>query len=596
MTQLPPSSVPSRGTQPTGHPNVQAWVEEMVELCQPDQVYWCDGSVQEKDELTQTAVDSGILIRLNQEKLPGCYYHRSNPNDVARVEDCTFICTRTPDAAGPTNHWMAPAAMYEKLYGLCRGAMKGRTMYVVPYLMGAPGSPLTKVGVELTDSLYVVLSMRIMTRMGQVAWDQLDGDGRFTKGLHTMLDVNPERRFIAHFPQDNTIISVGSNYGGNVLLGKKCLALRLGSYLGRIEGWMAEHMLILGVESPAGEKNYVAAAFPSSCGKTNFAMLIPPKEFAGWKITTVGDDIAWMRPGPDGRLYAINPEAGYFGVVPGTNFKSNPNAMISMSKDTIYTNVALTPDGDVWWEGKDGDPPAECLDWQGRPWTPASKEKAAHPNGRFAAPMINNPALAPEVNDPLGVPISALIFGGRRATTLPLVFQAFNWIHGVYIGATMSSETTAAATGGVGQVRRDPMAMLPFCGYNMGDYFRHWLRMRKMLKRPPSVFHVNWFRKGRDGHFLWPGYGENMRVLKWIVDRCRGRVGAHETPVGWMPEPEDIDVTGLTEDPADLAEALSLNLEEWKREVLSQDELFFRLYADLPKEMIFQRELLISRL
>jgi phosphoenolpyruvate carboxykinase (GTP) len=486
--------------------------------------------------------------------------------------------------------------MYEKLYGLCKGAMKGRTMYVVPYLMGPPGSPLTKVGIEITDSIYVVLSMRIMTRMGDIAWKQLGSDGIYTKGLHSMLDINPERRFIAHFPQDNTIISVGSNYGGNVLLGKKCLALRLGSYLGRIEGWMAEHMLILGVESPTGEKNYVAAAFPSSCGKTNFAMLIPPKQYAGWKITTVGDDIAWMKPGEDGRLYAINPEAGYFGVVPGTNFKSNPNAMISMSKDTIYTNVALLPDGDVWWEGKDGPPPAECLDWKGNPWTPASKEKAAHPNSRFAAPMQNNPALAPEANDPNGVPISALIFGGRRATTLPLVFQAFNWIHGVYVGATMASETTAAATGSVGQVRRDPMAMLPFCGYNMGDYFRHWLRMRKMLKRPPKVFHVNWFRKGADGHYLWPGYGENMRVLKWIVDRCRGRVPAYETPVGWMPEPEDIDVTGLTEDPADLAEALSLNVEEWKREVLLQDELFFRLYADLPKEMIFQRELLISRL
>jgi phosphoenolpyruvate carboxykinase (GTP) len=599
MTTNPasPSPFSPPGHRPTRHAGVLAWVEEMRLLCQPDRIFWCDGSEREKEQLTEEAVKSGVLIRLNQEKLPGCYYHRSNPNDVARVEDRTFICTRTPDAAGPTNHWMAPAAMYEKLYGLCRGAMTGRTMYVVPYLMGMPGSPLTKVGVEITDSLYVVLSMRIMTRMGQLAWDELGTDGRFTKGLHSMLDVNPERRYIAHFPQDNTIISTGSNYGGNVLLGKKCLALRLGSYLGRIEGWMAEHMLILGVESPAGEKTYVAAAFPSACGKTNFAMLIPPKQFAGWKITTVGDDIAWMRPGPDGQLHAINPEAGYFGVVPGTNFKSNPNAMISMSKDTIYTNVALLPDGDVWWEGKDGEPPAECLDWQGRPWTPASKEKAAHPNSRFAAPMRNNPALAPEANDPNGVPISALIFGGRRATTLPLVFQAFNWIHGVYVGATMASETTAAAAGSVGQVRRDPMAMLPFCGYNMGDYFRHWLRMRKGLKRPPKVFHVNWFRKSADGKFLWPGYGENMRVLKWIVDRCRGRVPAYETPVGWMPEPEDIDTAGLPDyHAADLVEALSLDLEEWKREVLMQDDLFFRLYADLPKELIFQRELLISRL
>jgi phosphoenolpyruvate carboxykinase (GTP) len=585
-------------TEPTTkHAKVRLWVNEMKALCQPDHVVWCDGSEEEKDRLTQQAVDTGVLVKLNQKKLPGCYYHRSNPNDVARVEDCTFICTRTPDAAGPTNHWMAPAAMYEKLYGMCKGAMKGRTMYVVPYLMGIPGSPFAKIGVELTDSIYVVLSMRIMTRMGQVAWNQLGTEGNFTKGLHTMLDINPERRFIAHFPQDNTIISVGSNYGGNVLLGKKCLALRLGSYIGRIENWMAEHMLILCVESPTGEKTYVAAAFPSACGKTNFAMLIPPKRFEDWKITTVGDDIAWMRPGPDGRLYAINPEAGYFGVVPGTNFKSNPNAMISMSRDTIYTNVALTPDGDVWWEGKDGEPPAECLDWKGNKWTPASTEKAAHPNSRFAAPMVNNPALAPEASDPNGVPISALIFGGRRATTMPLVYQAFNWIHGVYVGATMGSETTAAAAGAVGQVRRDPMAMLPFCGYNMGDYFRHWLRMRKLLKRPPKVFNVNWFRKAQDGHYLWPGYGENMRVLKWIVDRCRGRVAAYETTVGWMPEPEDIDVTGLENYSAsDLQAALSVDLEEWKREVLSQDELFFRLYSDLPKELIFQRELLISRL
>jgi phosphoenolpyruvate carboxykinase (GTP) len=584
------------GAVKTAHMGVRTWVDEMAQLCAPDQVFWCDGSEEEKERLTQQAVDMGVLIRLNQQKLPGCYYHRSNPNDVARVEECTFICTQTQAAAGPTNHWMAPAEMYEKLYGLCRGAMRGRTMYVVPYLMGPPGSPLTKVGVELTDSIYVVLSMRIMARMGQTAWDQLGDSGIYTKGLHSMLDVNPAQRFIAHFPQDNTIISVGSNYGGNVLLGKKCLALRLGSALGRDEGWMAEHMLILGVESPQGEKTFVAAAFPSSCGKTNFAMLIPPEPFKDWKITTVGDDIAWMKPGPDGRLYAINPEAGYFGVVPGTNYKSNPNAMISMSRDTIYTNVALTPDLDVWWEGKDGEPPSECLDWKGNPWTPASKEKAAHPNSRFAAPMRNNPVLAPEVDNPQGVPISGLIFGGRRATTLPLVFQAFNWIHGVYVGATMGSEMTAAAAGTVGQVRRDPMAMLPFCGYNMGDYFAHWLKMRKLLKNPPKIFHVNWFRKSKDGRFLWPGYGENMRVLKWIVDRCRGRVPAYETPVGWMPEPRDIDMTGLDCPTDDLAEALSLHVEEWKREVLLQDDLFIRLYSDLPKELIFQRELLISRL
>jgi phosphoenolpyruvate carboxykinase (GTP) len=584
------------GTVKTAHAGVRTWVEEMAQICTPDQIFWCDGSEEEKERLTRQAVEMGVLIRLNQEKLPGCYYHRSHPNDVARVEECTFICTPTQAEAGPTNHWLAPAEMYEKLYGLCRGAMRGRTMYVVPYLMGPPGSPLMKIGVELTDSIYVVLSMRIMARMGQTAWDELGTDGVYTKGLHSMLDVNPARRYIAHFPQDNTIISVGSNYGGNVLLGKKCLALRLGSALGRDEGWMAEHMLILGVESPQGDKSFVAAAFPSSCGKTNFAMLIPPQPFKDWKITTVGDDIAWMKPGPEGRLYAINPESGYFGVAPGTNYKSNPNAMISMSRDTIYTNVALTPDLDVWWEGKDGEPPAHCLDWKGNPWTPASKEKAAHPNSRFAAPMRNNPVLAPEVDDPQGVPISALIFGGRRATTLPLVFQAFNWIHGVYVGATMGSEMTAAAAGTVGQVRRDPMAMLPFCGYNMGEYFAHWLKMRKLIRNPPKIFHVNWFRKGKDGHFLWPGYGENMRVLKWIIDRSRGRVPAYETPVGWMPDPKDIDTTGLDCPPDDLAEALCLDIEEWKREVLLQDDLFFRIYSDLPKELIFQRELLISRL
>ncbi|HUB68362.1 MAG TPA: phosphoenolpyruvate carboxykinase (GTP) [Candidatus Methylacidiphilales bacterium] len=598
MTSSPAQFLPiaGLGTGKTIHAGVRTWVSEVAQLCEPEQIFWCDGSEEEKEQLTQRAVEMGVLIRLNQQKLPGCYYHRSNPNDVARVEECTYICAPTRAEAGPTNNWMAPDEMYQKLYGLCRGAMKGRTMYVVPYLMGPPGSPLTKIGVELTDSIYVTLSMRIMTRMGQVAWDQLGADGVYTKGLHSMLDVNPARRYIAHFPQDNAIISVGSNYGGNVLLGKKCLALRLGSALGRNEGWMAEHMLILGVESPRGEKTFVAAAFPSSCGKTNFAMLIPPEPFKDWKITTVGDDIAWMKPGSDGRLYAINPEAGYFGVAPGTNYKSNPNAMISMSRDTIYTNVALTPDLDVWWEGKDGDPPAECLDWKGNPWTPASKEKAAHPNSRFAAPMRNNPVLAPEVDNPQGVPISGLIFGGRRATTLPLVFQAFNWIHGVYLGATMGSEMTAAAAGTVGQVRRDPMAMLPFCGYNMGDYFTHWLKMRKLLKNPPKIFHVNWFRKNAEGRFLWPGYGENMRVLKWIIDRCRGRVPAYETPVGWMPEPRDIDMTGLDWPLEDLAEALSLHVEEWKREVLLQDDLFIRLYSDLPKELIFQRELLISRL
>jgi phosphoenolpyruvate carboxykinase (GTP) len=577
---------------------VLKWVEEMAALCQPDLLFWCDGSPAEKDFLTRRAVETGVLIPLNQEKRPGCYLHRSHPNDVARVEDSTFICAPSIEDAGPTNNWAPPKDMYAKLHGMLAGSMRGRTMYAVPYLMGPPGAKLSKVGVELTDSLYVALSMGIMTRMGRIAWDQLGLEGEdFNRGVHAMLDIHPDRRIIAHFPQDNAIISVGSNYGGNVLLGKKCLALRLGSFLGKREGWMAEHMLILGVESPVGEKTYVAAAFPSACGKTNFAMMIPPAHYKGWKVTTIGDDIAWMWADADGRLHAINPEAGYFGVVPGTNFKSNPNAMHSMERDTIFTNVALTPDGDVWWEGKDGEPPAEAIDWKGQPWTPASKEKAAHPNSRFAAPMKNNPALAPEANDPQGVPISAIIFGGRRATTMPLVFQAFNWIHGVYVGATMGSEMTAAAVGGLGQVRRDPMAMLPFCGYNMGDYFTHWLRMRKRLRRPPKIFQVNWFRKDEQGNFLWPGFGENLRVLEWIVNRCRGRVYAEETFLGWMPSADSINIEGLEGySHAQMEAALALDVEGWKREVLLQDELFINLHGELPKELVFQRELLIARL
>ena len=573
------------------------WVRKMAEICKPDRIFWCDGSKAEREVLTAEAVKQGILIPLNQKKLPGCYYHRSHPNDVARVEQCTFVCSESEEETGPTNNWVRPEVMYRKLYALAEGAMRGRTMYVVPYLMGPKGSQLSKVGIELTDSIYVTLSMGIMTRMGNVALEHL-GDGTdFNRGLHSMLDLDPERRYIAHFPQDNAIISLGSNYGGNVLLGKKCLALRIGSYLGRREGWLAEHMLILGVESPDGEKTYVAAAFPSACGKTNFAMMIPPPHFKGWKIWTVGDDIAWMRPGADGRLYAINPENGYFGVAPGTNHKSNPNAMISISRDTIYTNVALTPDGDVWWEGKDGDPPAEATDWRGQPWTPGSPTRAAHPNSRFTAPMTNNPMLAPEADDPRGVPISAIIFGGRRATTLPLVYEAFNWVHGVYMGATMGSETTAAATGSVGQVRRDPMAMLPFCGYNMGFFFRHWLNMRKRIPNLPRFFSVNWFRKDESGEFLWPGFRENMRVLKWIIDRCHGRIGAHETPLGWVPHTADFDLSNLPGVSAAQFERLqSINTEEWRREVLLQDELFMKIYPFIPKEMIFQRELLVARL
>jgi len=582
----------------TKNQHIIDWVQEMADLCQPDTIYWCDGSEEERAQLTAQAESEGIIQKLNQEKWPGCYYHRSNPNDVARVEQCTFICTETKDEAGPTNNWMKPEDMYEKLYGMARGCMKGRTMYVVPYLMGPAGSPLSKVGVEVTDSIYVTLSMGIMTRMGKVACEHLGDDSKeFNRGLHSMLDINPDRRYIAHFPQDNAIISLGSNYGGNVLLGKKCLALRIASYLGRKEGWMAEHMLILGVESPEGEKTYVAAAFPSACGKTNFAMMIPPKRYNGWKVWTVGDDIAWMKPGPDGRLYAINPETGYFGVVPGTNNASNPNAMTTIARDTLFTNVALLPDGDIWWEGKDGPVPEQATDWQGNPWTPDSGTKAAHPNSRFAAPMKNNPMLAEEVDDPQGVPISAIIFGGRRATTMPLVFQAFNWIHGVYVGATMGSEMTAAAVGGAGQVRRDPMAMLPFCGYNMGDYFAHWLEMRHLIKKPPRIFHVNWFLKDEEDKFLWPGFGENMRVLKWMVDRCRGRANAEETTLGWVPDEETFDLEGMEAfNQEDFHKLQYIDTEKWRNEVISQDELFMKLYAHLPKEMIFQRELLVSRL
>ncbi|MBM3857432.1 MAG: phosphoenolpyruvate carboxykinase (GTP) [Verrucomicrobia bacterium] len=588
----------SFGQKKSSNSALLAWVQKVAALTMPDQIFWCDGSEEEKEFLTQQAVDQKILIKLDQKKWPGCYYHHSNPNDVARVEQATFICCERKEDAGPTNNWAPPKEMYEKLHEMLRGSMKGRRMYVVPYLMGPAGSPMTKVGVELTDSIYVVLNMRIMTRMGEVALKHLGESDDFNHGIHSVLDCNPERRYICHFPQDNTIISVGSGYGGNVLLGKKCLALRIGSTLGRDEGWLAEHMLLLCLEDPEGKKTYVAAAFPSACGKTNFAMMIPPESFKGWKVTTVGDDIAWMKPGKDGRLYAINPEAGYFGVVPGTNNKSNFNAMRSMERDTIFTNVARTPDGDVWWEGKDNPPPKDLIDWKGNAWNPESGEKAAHPNSRFTAPMRNNPAVAEEVEWPDGIPVSAIVFGGRRANTMPLVFQAFNWIHGVYIGATVGSEMTAAAAGTLGQVRRDPMAMLPFCGYNMGKYFDHWLEMRRKIKILPRIFHVNWFRKDSDGNFLWPGFGENMRVLQWIAERCQGRANGLETAIGWMPRYEDMNMNGI---PGGMTperfEALQkIDPEEWRRELILQDELFIKLYRDLPKELMCQRELLISRL
>jgi len=598
VTKILPTAPTDRlGRHQPANAHVTQWVQETINLTQPDHVFWCDGSEEEKKYLTEQAVKQGVLIPLDPKKWPRCYYHHSNPNDVARVEHCTFVCTRREKEAGPTNNWMEPKVMRQKLRGMLAGAMKGRTLFVIPYLMGPPGSPLAKVGVELTDSIYVVLSMRIMTRMGKVAWDHLGDVDNFNRGTHSVLDCNPERRFIAHFPEANEIISVGSGYGGNALLGKKCLALRIASFLGRDEGWLAEHMLVLGVEEPNGRKSYVAAAFPSACGKTNFAMMIPPKAYQGWKLTTIGDDIAWMKTGPTGRLHAINPENGYFGVVPGTNEKSNPNAMKIMAHDTIFTNVARTPDGDLWWEGKDNPPPPNLIDWKGNPWNPASGEKAAHPNSRFTAPMANNPALAPEVNDPEGVPINAIIFGGRRASTIPLIFQAFSWFHGVFVGASMGSEMTAAAVGGHGQVRGDPMAMLPFCGYNMGDYFDHWMEMRKLIKILPRIFHVNWFRKDAEGNFFWPGFGENMRVLEWIVGRCHGHADAREGSIGWVPRFEDINTEGLEGMTRErFAEMMKIDPDEWRRELVFQNELFIKIYHELPKELIYQRELLIARL
>src|SRR6478609_5877569 len=598
MKNLAPAIFPPKGIGDAKPYNkaVLDWVHEVATLTQPENIFWCDGSERENEFLIAESLKQNVLIKLNQKKVPHSYLHRSDPNDVARVEQFTFVCTPTKEEAGPTNNWSDPTETYAKLRGLLAGAMRGRTMFVIPYMMGPVDSPLTKVGFEITDSKYVVLSLRTMTRMGGIALRRLgdDPNAEWNRGVHSLLDVNPDRRFICHFPQDNTIISVGSGYGGNVLLSKKCLALRIGSYLACKQGWMAEHMLILGVESPQGRKHYVAAAFPSACGKTNFAMLIPPAHFKGWKVTTVGDDIGWMRI-RDGRLYAVNPENGYFGVVPGTSHKSNPNAMRSIAHDTIYTNVALTDDGDVWWEGKDGEPPAHAIDWRGNDWTPQSKEKAAHPNSRFTTPTRNNPALDPDIEKGEGVPISAIIFGGRRSDTMPLVFQAFDWIHGVYAGATMASETTAAATGAVGQVRRDPMAMLPFCGYSMGNYFRHWLEIGPRLENPPLIFHVNWFRKGADGKFLWPGFGENMRALKWIIDRCEGHGGGAETEIGVIPRPEDFDLAEMDITRETMRELFSIKADEWKKELEGQAKFFETLQPDMPERLLAEREKVAKR-
>ena len=571
------------------------WIEEMKAMLNPDNVVWIDGSKEQLDALRAQAVEDGTLIKLDQEKLPGCYLHRTAPNDVARVEDRTFICAKTKEAAGPTNNWMDPQEMYAKLTKLYTNSMKGRTMYIIPFIMGPAKSPFSKVGIEITDSIYVVLNMDIMTRVGKIAIEELSEKGDFTKCLHCTADVNPEERYIVQFPEDNTIWSINSAYGGNVLLGKKCFALRIASFLGKNEGWMAEHMLILGLENPQGEVKYVSAAFPSACGKTNLAMLIPPKELEGYKVWTVGDDIAWLRVGPDGRLWAINPEAGFFGVAPGTSSKTNKNALLTTMSNTIFTNVALRDDNTVWWEGHDDETPAHCIEWKGEEWTSDSEEKAAHPNSRFTAPARQCPCISSEWENPAGVPISAIIFGGRRAKTAPLVYQSFDWNHGVFIGSTMASETTAAAAGAVGVVRRDPMAMKPFIGYNVGDYFAHWIEMGKKIANPPKIFNTNWFRKNDDGKFLWPGFGDNMRVLLWILDRCDGKVDAVESPIGYLPKKEDLNLAGLDISEEDLNELLNVDKEVWLDEVAQIKELYAG-FEKLPAELAEQLKALEARL
>ena len=589
----------------TTNKKVLQFVDEAVALAKPDKVVWIDGSETQLEALRKEAIASGEMIKLNDEKLPGCLYHRTKPNDVARVEGRTFICSRRKEDAGPTNNWMDPEEMYKKLKAIAKDSMIGRTMYVIPFSMGAVNSPFAKIGIETTDSIYVVLNMAIMTRIGQKVLDRLGDSEDVVRGFHAKCNVDENERYIVQFPEDNAIWSVNSAYGGNVLLGKKCFALRIASYQGKNEGWMAEHMLILGVEKPNGETKYVTAAFPSACGKTNLAMLIPPEVYTkkGYRVYTVGDDIAWLRVGADGRLYAINPEAGFFGVAPGTNEKSNPNALASTRKNTIFTNVAINPeDNTVWWEGLTKTPPARLIDWKGNPWTPDMKDadgkpvKAAHPNSRFTAPAINCPCISSEFEAPNGVPISAIIFGGRRAATTPLVYQSRSWDNGVFVGSIMASETTAAAAGAVGVVRRDPMAMLPFCGYHMGDYFQHWIDMGKKIKVQPKIFNVNWFRTDSEGHFIWPGFGDNMRVLDWILKRCEETVDADETAIGYVPKPEDINLEGCGVDKETLKGLLNVDTETWKKEAEGIKEFYKKFGDRLPKELNDELAALESRL
>ena len=585
----------SRGRIPANS-HIQNWVKEIEALCEPDRVFWCDGSEDERQDLTRVAVETGDLMPLNQQELPGCYLHRSALNDVARTENLTFVCTETQEEAGPNNNWMAPAESYDKLSKIFRGSMRGRTLYVIPFLMGPLDSPFSKVGIQITDSVYVVLNMRMMTRMGNIALDHLGASDDFTRCLHSKADLDMDRRFICHYPQDNSIWSVGSGYGGNALLAKKCLALRIASKLGQKEGWLAEHMLIVGVESPDGEITYICGAFPSACGKTNLSMLAPPPSMKGWKIHTIGDDISWLRVGSDGRLWAINPEAGFFGVAPGTGAKTNSNAMAMIKKDTIFTNVALRSDGTVWWEGHDDPPPNNAHDWRGKPWDPRSGHPAAHPNSRFTVSIKQCPTYSAEWEKPEGVPISAILFGARRNKLVPLVYQSFNWQHGTFLGATLASETTAAATGAVGVVRRDPMAMLPFCGYNMGDYWGHWLSMAKRATNPPKIFRVNWFQRNDQGKFIWPGFGENLRVLRWVIERSKGDGDANETPIGLVPKAAALNGGHLNISKADLDQLVAVDRDGWKSNLKSQGDYFDTFGDHLPAGIKEEHKALASRL